>query len=87
MSTSPSVATLAGGMHGADVKVPLPPAVVDGLGLGVDQIDLEEEADERAFGEKAGAGLEAPFQPQPQQQQHGKPDEPAGGLASELEAL
>lgn len=63
--------------------------MVDNLGLGVDQIDLEEEEDERAFGERAGAGLQAPFTQQPQQppQAAGKTQDDVGGLASELEAL
>jgi hypothetical protein len=68
--------------------------MVDNLGLGVDQLDLEEEEDERAFGERAGAGLQAPFTQQKQQQQPqqapqaaGKTQDDVGGLASELEAL
>lgn len=60
--------------------------MVDNLGLGVDGLDVEEEEDERAFGERAGAGLQAPFTQQPPQAA-GKTQDDVGGLASELEAL
>lgn len=47
-----------------------------------DELDLEEEEDEKAFGERPGLGLDAPFtRPAPQKAE----EQP--GLASELEAL